>query len=107
ASAMPVACPRHELRAFPTRRSSDLSGDRGDAGSLFDDGNEAPALGFGEGAGLLDANAVTDFGFALLVVRVELLIAGDDFFVFGRSEEHTSELQSLAYLVCALLLVAK
>src|SRR5687767_15193225 len=28
-------------------------------------------------------------------------------FLFGRSEEHTSELQSLAYLVCRLLLEKK
>src|SRR2546425_8450420 len=32
---------------------------------------------------------------------------GGDFFLTGRSEEHTSELQSLAYLVCRLLLEKK
>src|SRR5687767_15292035 len=31
----------------------------------------------------------------------------NDVFPFGRSEEHTSELQSLAYLVCRLLLEKK
>src|SRR5687767_15306821 len=35
-------------------------------------------------------------------VRAELLIAAE-----SRSEEHTSELQSLAYLVCRLLLEKK
>src|SRR2546425_8829197 len=33
--------------------------------------------------------------------------AGERRFAFGRSEEHTSELQSLAYLVCRLLLEKK
>src|SRR5205823_14079777 len=33
-----------------------------------------------------------------------LLTARDDPFIAVRSEEHTSELQSLAYLVCRLLL---
>src|SRR6266545_7812241 len=32
---------------------------------------------------------------------------GDNNSFFGRSEEHTSELQSLAYLVCRLLLEKK
>src|SRR2546425_6195284 len=36
-------------------------------------------------------------------VEVELRFGGD----FTRSEEHTSELQSLAYLVCRLLLEKK
>src|SRR2546425_8033030 len=36
------------------------------------------------------------------------IIAKRDFCtIFGRSEEHTSELQSLAYLVCRLLLEKK
>jgi len=32
---------------------------------------------------------------------------GEEFFFLGLSEEHTSELQSLAYLVCRLLLEKK
>src|SRR5205823_14624831 len=39
-------------------------------------------------------------------VRVLLVEAGDHA-LEGRSEEHTSELQSLAYLVCRLLLEKK
>src|SRR6266404_6916310 len=35
------------------------------------------------------------------------IIAGNLMLTFGRSEEHTSELQSLAYLVCRLLLEKK
>src|SRR2546425_7051607 len=44
-------------------------------------------------------NRVGDFGF---LIALFLLIKH-----FGRSEEHTSELQSLAYLVCRLLLEKK
>src|SRR2546425_7270717 len=35
------------------------------------------------------------------------LARGEQFAALGRSEEHTSELQSLAYLVCRLLLEKK
>src|SRR3989441_7246373 len=35
------------------------------------------------------------------------IVAGRGIGVVGRSEEHTSELQSLAYLVCSLLLEKK
>src|SRR2546425_9366658 len=57
------------------------------------------------GAG--DPSALTQIpslrsGQALRYVRVPALRFGDD-----RSEEHTSELQSLAYLVCRLLLEKK
>src|SRR2546423_5279895 len=37
----------------------------------------------------------------------EVLESGDELRPRGRSEEHTSELQSLAYLVCRLLLEKK
>src|SRR2546425_2834092 len=40
-------------------------------------------------------------------VRAKEVDARTDLFSFGRSEEHTSELQSLAYLVCRLLLEKK
>src|SRR2546425_1785289 len=61
-------------------------------------------------------NFVAAFGFGVQVAKtvgkgvVEssvvdqwMILAG----LFGRSEEHTSELQSLAYLVCRLLLEKK
>src|SRR5687767_5133187 len=41
------------------------------------------------------------------VVAAALLLGMPFFVLFGRSEEHTSELQSLAYLVCRLLLEKK
>src|ERR1035441_9098450 len=69
-----VFCDRRDLSSFPTRRSSDLFGD------LLHDG-----LGQGfEGAR-------HDQAF--------FLVHG----VLNRSEEHTSELQSLRHLVCRLL----
>src|SRR5687767_15273118 len=39
-----------------------------------------------------------------LPVRARLVLKVEAVFACGRSEEHTSELQSLAYLVCRLLL---
>src|SRR2546425_752217 len=39
--------------------------------------------------------------------NIAALEGGRHGFAFGRSEEHTSELQSLAYLVCRLLLEKK
>src|SRR2546425_9260531 len=39
--------------------------------------------------------------------EVEVERAKSEFHLVGRSEEHTSELQSLAYLVCRLLLEKK
>src|SRR2546425_9526829 len=55
-----------------------------------------------------------DVRFPGKVDRVADLLRGSDLFLlpsqtesFGRSEEHTSELQSLAYLVCRLLLEKK
>src|SRR5205823_12350506 len=39
--------------------------------------------------------------------RLHEVPVGFKWFVAGRSEEHTSELQSLAYLVCRLLLEKK
>src|SRR5262245_64259425 len=41
------------------------------------------------------------------VFRAKVIDAKTDSFVFERSEEHTSELQSLRHLVCRLLLEKK
>src|SRR2546423_11179194 len=38
---------------------------------------------------------------------VDVMIGNEEDFIADRSEEHTSELQSLAYLVCRLLLEKK
>src|SRR5205823_14677538 len=75
---------RRPLHSFPTRRSSDLvRPHRREAGrQALDDRAESEDLGVGVGED-------EDHGRA------------------ARSEEHTSELQSLAYLVCRLLLEKK
>src|SRR2546425_4397190 len=43
----------------------------------------------------------------LAIVSIDILTAGRAYVEGERSEEHTSELQSLAYLVCRLLLEKK
>src|SRR5205823_13501566 len=95
------------LHSFPTRRSSDL----------VDAGKKAFIV-----------NRIGDFGFILAIMLIYWTFERIDFAgvfarltnpndlvaeplggvgvltTIGRSEEHTSELQSLAYLVCRLLL---
>src|SRR6266550_2698481 len=43
--------------------------------------HQTPAFHFGERPGFFNSDPVTDFGFALLIVCVKLLVAGHDFFV--------------------------
>src|SRR5205823_7818885 len=76
-----------DLHSFPTRRSSDL----------------APGLC---GAGKRE---LAHRGVGAQLAADSARISGDDVeHAFrDRSEEHTSELQSLAYLVCRLLLEKK
>src|SRR3989441_3814562 len=50
---------------------------------------------------MIDGTALAQLGPPLAIVVAWGLVS------FGRSEEHTSELQSLAYLVCRLLLEKK
>src|SRR5438045_7499244 len=71
-----------DLHSFPTRRSSDL---RAALGTIQRDGGTIYLSGTLDNAnGNLNLNTVA-----------------------GRSEEHTSELQSLRHLVCRLLLEKK
>src|SRR5205823_13450868 len=79
-----------DLHSFPTRRSSDLGLPRGADGAH-------PALRRG-GVHGVHPFAVGD-GSAVAAPPNRRMAA--------RSEEHTSELQSLAYLVCRLLLEKK
>src|SRR5258706_4063539 len=90
--------PRSTL--FPTRRSSDLL-------SLADIGAEDPAVTrerykerFPRGA----TRRMTQLGLLVGAVLDELVPRPDDALVYARSEEHTSELQSLTNIVCRLLL---
>src|SRR2546423_4156519 len=59
----------------------------------------------------LVANKDTDFAYASAVTMMKLAAQGAPVIsvatIDARSEEHTSELQSLAYLVCRLLLEKK
>src|SRR5205823_14537714 len=81
-----------DLPSFPTRRSSDLEA----------------AAGFGDVVGRTGEGEADP---AVAVDRVEIAARGHRDTGPGeqatRSEEHTSELQSLAYLVCRLLLEKK
>src|SRR5205823_12498971 len=95
------SAPPPDLPSFPTRRSSDLAG----LGRLVAVKVPHPALVLlpaqrervvreaHSAAKLHHPNIVTVFGWCN--------------FATLRSEEHTSELQSLAYLVCRLLLEKK
>src|SRR5205823_13014507 len=93
------------LHSFPTRRSSDLARHRG---------VRQPALGLRlevRRRRLLHELLMTPLDRALALVQMDdatFRVAEDlDLDVarrLERSEEHTSELQSLAYLVCRLLL---
>src|SRR5205823_13973659 len=102
-SSHPSLAPR-ALHSFPTRRSSDLLGRVGGLDPL---GGERRVVGGPRGEAVrlrepplhLRAN-----GLAVAVLDNRSELPGD---AEARSEEHTSELQSLAYLVCRLLLEKK
>src|SRR2546425_3949659 len=84
--------PRSTL--FPSRRSSDLL----DGVSL--------AINAGEFVSIIGPNGAGKSTHINVLTGVLRPTAGAVTFK-GRSEEHTSELQSLAYLVCRLLLEKK
>src|SRR5205823_13101757 len=94
--------PSLNLYSFPTRRSSDLQ----DISPELE-----PDLPL-EIAHLLLIDAV---GYSKLLVNEQIkllqelnqIVRSTECFRTARSEEHTSELQSLAYLVCRLLLEKK
>src|SRR5205823_11177942 len=100
------AAARHARPSFPTRRSSDLVDDAGNLGralafDLAEGTLNGAQLVLGTRLALADAAdparrrlswTTRDRSLAALI--------GDDRPTVARSEEHTSELQSLAYLVC-------
>src|SRR5205823_14048196 len=97
--AVAMSSPRlhRDLHSFPTRRSSDLAA----AGHLADRDRRA-----GAGAGIESDIVRRRVGAGDLEGR-RLIHVGGTGSGATRSEEHTSELQSLAYLVCRLLLEKK
>src|SRR5690348_18185789 len=85
-----------DLHSFPTRRSSDLG-----AIVSFDlNYREKLWKVFGGGD-----HAVETLG--RIVKNVDVLVGNEEDLQKGRSEEHTSELQSPVHLVCRLLLEKK
>src|SRR5205814_8230517 len=96
------SCSAHhrDLHSFPTRRSSDLLGDI----DLLLRPSDLPAVtGWLRDRGYKPVSSSSPF-FSRGVVSFDLHteIVGSE-----RSEEHTSELQSLRHLVCRLLLEKK
>src|SRR5205823_13947396 len=92
--------PHPPLHSFPTRRSSDLDTAAAltELGLAVEIEPNDPALRLYNGYVLRLARRYTE-----AVAELDVAIRLDPY----RSEEHTSELQSLAYLVCRLLLEKK
>src|SRR5205823_12627520 len=95
------------LTSFPTRRSSDLPTQRKVNPADF------PILNLALTSATQPLSVVDDYAENLLAQRISTISGVAQVQVYGsqkyavriqRSEEHTSELQSLAYLVCRLLL---
>src|SRR5205823_12770470 len=82
-----------DLHSFPTRRSSDLER----TSSIVPCATTSPPWMPGPGPISTICSAARIVSSSCSTTRT----------VFPRSEEHTSELQSLAYLVCRLLLEKK
>src|SRR5438046_610568 len=105
---MPSSAHHQFLPSFPTRRSSDLTTPRGDL-ELF-----LPLARNLVGMSLITSQPLGEDGFFMLLlapgraetaaVRRDLVAVLDVSGSMSRSEEHTSELQSLTNLVCRLLL---
>src|SRR5205823_12953812 len=96
--------PRH-LHSFPTRRSSDLKNIQANPVGAVTDGVKVqlePGLIPLDGHGPQFVGIVGEDSCRRRIIAVGLKQRGRA--RAKRSEEHTSELQSLAYLVCRLLL---
>src|SRR5437899_9322162 len=84
---------RHRLvPSFPTRRSSDLS----EGARTVSSASSGSAV-----------SRIARTGPTALPPEMALALPGPPSFSLPRSEEHTSELQSLRHLVCRLLLEKK
>src|SRR5205823_14644565 len=99
---IPSTLDHPHLHSFPTRRSSDLAPSTG-RGIPKSDWIEADAIIAGEGEAKTAFSLLkTKYGIQYRLIRFIHWLQ-----TRKRSEEHTSELQSLAYLVCRLLLEKK
>src|SRR5205823_9751626 len=100
-------CDRRDLLSFPTRRSSDLLSYRLDQNSPYNTVFAVKNIPFSSigpnatysGAKVLPSGVQPDLK-TPTVESWSFKIEDSTVGVFRRSEEHTSELQSLAYLVC-------
>src|SRR5207247_11476566 len=92
------------LHSFPTRRSSDLGVmSPSTLANLI-----APRIGARHMLGFFLMIGPQSFSSSAIIKSLNAAVAVcEDFSVFGRSEEHTSELQSRVDLVCRLLLEKK
>src|SRR5205814_10075418 len=95
---------RH-VPSFPTRRSSDLL--------LAPNWALYPLVALATAAGIIASQALISGAFSLTIQAIQLgylpriAVKHTSSRERGRSEEHTSELQSLRHLVCRLLLETK
>src|SRR5205823_12063262 len=104
---VPVTSPRHHphLHSFPTRRSSDLIAHPSHSAHPTETVREGQRRGTVGRRGHSATGASEVAGDRVVVVRpTRKHLVDDPHDPSYRSEEHTSELQSLAYLVCRLLL---
>src|SRR5205823_13657565 len=99
---------RHSsLHSFPTRRSSDLNGFSASRAFNYSDGitfggNGSPEVTLAAGSYTLSIGSNDDQTGTYTFRMIDLGAATPLTLGSPRSEEHTSELQSLAYLVCRL-----
>src|SRR5205823_13860556 len=101
------SCDLLQLHSFPTRRSSDLP-------PVTKPGALLQAIAFADEGAESSVSEMVIKSPLRLALTPRMSIPGQAAFgapsslkVSARSEEHTSELQSLAYLVCRLLLEKK
>src|SRR5205823_14130818 len=92
-----------DLHSFPTRRSSDLGSPRRSASTLASRAASANTVGSYQARAISARARGAVSGFVSASARSIQPWTSSE----SRSEEHTSELQSLAYLVCRLLLEKK
>src|SRR5205814_10435628 len=93
-----------EQHSFPTRRSSDLEPDEDESPPEGVNRHPQPGLAAGPAGGQRERQAHPD---QEREARLDQVVVGVSLPFSLRSEEHTSELQSLRHLVCRLLLEKK
>src|SRR5205823_8158534 len=99
--------PHRDLHSFPTRRSSDLGGQPVRAEAALGEPSQLVGQANGGVERLASRYQPVRESHPKRFVAVDSAAGQDEVHRVARSEEHTSELQSLAYLVCRLLLEKK